>query len=78
MVFIKNGNMVRCRYGDGGNQMSFYYNNTIRFENGIQHTFSEDEIYILKSLLEDASEDVGEKDALDNLKIYFWNIWIKK
>ena len=57
--------------------MSFYYNNTIRFENGIQHTFSEDEIYILKSLLEDASEDVGEKDALDNLKNYFWNIWIK-
>ena len=51
--------------------MSFYYNNTIRFENGIQHTFSEDEIYILKSLLGDASEDVGEKDALDNLKNLF-------
>ena len=51
--------------------MSFDYNNTIRFENGIQHTFSEDEIYILKSLLEDASEDVGEKDALDNLKNLF-------
>ena len=33
--------------------MSFDYNNTIRFENGIQHTFSEDEIYILKCLLEE-------------------------
>lgn len=39
--------------------MSFDYNNTIRFENGIQHTFSEDEIYILKCLLDEA-KDVGE------------------
>ncbi|HEL0115740.1 MULTISPECIES: hypothetical protein [Lactobacillales] len=50
--------------------MSFDYNNTIRFENGIQHTFSEDEIYILKRLL-DGAKDVGNKDALDNLKNLF-------
>ena len=50
--------------------MSFAYNNTIRFENGIQHTFSEDEIYILKCLLEEA-KDFGKKDALDNLKNLF-------
>ena len=52
--------------------MSFDYNNTIRFENGIQHTFSEDEIYILKCLLEEAKD--FEKDALDNLKNLFLNI----
>ena len=50
--------------------MSFNYNNTIRFENGIQHTFSEDEIYILKTLLAEA-KDIGKKDALDNLKNLF-------
>lgn len=45
--------------------------NTIVFENGIGHTFTEKELIIIKRLLHSAKVDEEYQDALENLQNLF-------
>lgn len=47
------------------------YNNTIYFENGIEHTLTEKELIIIKRLLHSAKVDEEYQDALENLQNLF-------
>lgn len=47
------------------------YNNTIYFENGIEHILTEKELVVLKRLLHDAQEKKGYEEELANLKNLF-------
>lgn len=50
------------------------YNNTIYFENGIEHTLTEKELVLIKRLLYSAKIENGYEEELEICKIYFWNI----
>lgn len=45
--------------------------NTMIFENGIEHTFTEKELIIIKRLLRDAKVDEEYQKELDNLRSLF-------
>jgi hypothetical protein len=45
--------------------------NKIVFENGIGHTFTEEEIIVIKRLLHSAEVDEEYQEALENLKSLF-------
>lgn len=47
------------------------YDNTIYFENGIQHTLTGKELVVLKRLLHNAQEEKGYEEELVNLKNLF-------
>ena len=47
------------------------YNNTIYFENGIEHTLTEKELTIIKRLLHSAKVENGYEEELINLKDLF-------
>ena len=47
------------------------YDNTIYFENGIEHTLTEKELIIIKRLLYSAKVDEEYQDALENLQNLF-------
>lgn len=48
------------------------YNNTIYFENGIEHTLTEKELTIIKRLLHSAKVENGYEEELINLKDLFF------
>lgn len=47
------------------------YDNTIYFENGIQHTLTEKELIVIKRLLHSAKVEKGYEEELENLKNLF-------
>ncbi|WP_248499075.1 hypothetical protein [Staphylococcus haemolyticus] len=47
------------------------YDNTIYFENGIEHTLTEKELIIIKRLLHSAKVDREYQAALENLQNLF-------
>lgn len=47
------------------------YDNTIYFENGIEHTLTEKELVVIKRLLHSAEEESGYGEELANLKNLF-------
>lgn len=47
------------------------YNNTIYFENGIEHTLTEKELIIIKQLLHSAEVEKEYENELKNLKNLF-------
>ena len=47
------------------------YDNTIYFENGIEHTLTEKELTVIKRLLHSAKVEDEYKEELENLKNLF-------
>lgn len=47
------------------------YDNTIYFENGIEHTLTEKELTVIKRLLHSATVEKGYEEELENLKNLF-------
>ncbi|CPQ83970.1 MULTISPECIES: hypothetical protein [Staphylococcaceae] len=47
------------------------YNNTIYFENGIEHTLTEKELVVIKRLLHNAKVQKNYEEELENLQNLF-------